>query len=114
MEHRKGEIGNCHPKALHRKQEQRPSEQSVRQRMNHSSRSETIACAWVNRIDSLCKMEVNFISKFRSVAMLTMAAMSVLRSLCCSCMRNNAATRPNTQSKNEELEKAGKEASGII
>ena len=46
--------------------------------------------------------------------MLTMAAMSVLRSLRCSCKRNNAATRPNTQSKNEELEKAGKEASGII
>ena len=60
MEHRKGEIGNSHPKALHRKQEQRPSEQSVRQRMNHRSRPETIACAWVNHIDSLCKMEVSF------------------------------------------------------
>jgi hypothetical protein len=29
-------------------------------------------------------------------------------------MRNNAVTRPNTQSKNEEPEKAGKEESGII
>jgi len=46
--------------------------------------------------------------------MLTAAVAFALRSLRCSCMRNNAVTRPSRQSNNEELEKAGKEDSGII
>ena len=57
MEHGKGEIGKGQPKALHRKQEQRPGEKSLWQRMNHRRRSETIACdgVWVIQIDSLLK-----------------------------------------------------------
>ena len=46
--------------------------------------------------------------------MLTKAVAFVARSLCCCCTRNNAVTRPSTQSNSEELEKAGKEDSGII
>lgn len=46
--------------------------------------------------------------------MLTAVAVLLLRSLRCPCMRNSAVTRPITQSNSEELEKAGKEESGII
>ena len=46
--------------------------------------------------------------------MLTAVTAFMRRSLRWFCMKNNAVTRPITQSNNEELENAGKEESGII
>ena len=46
--------------------------------------------------------------------MLTETVAFIVRYFRCSSMMFDAVTRPSTQSNNEELEKAGKEDSGII
>jgi len=79
------------PKALHCKQEQCAGEQCLRQTMDDRNQWKTIVCVRVVQTHAV----VAFMARS-------------------PCMRNNAVTGPSTQINSEELEKVGKEDSGII